>query len=430
VTNGADARRGAAQKQARRLIELQTDPAVRNRPVELLRRRRRDHPELPQFSLRTLGGKQVPTADGELLVLASSLNAQGAAAIRAAGYRSQPVSELESKVLRVRQVGAGLVDVETLLGRLAALGAKASVNMITPSQVIMKSESTPEKAQGTPPPAPAPSPGPVRVALFDTGVTSAQRSDGWLAGLDHPDSHDPLDVLPTPNGFLDLAAGHGTFVAGVVAQVAPAADIRVHRVLDTDGVGTELMVATALVKAAQADLAQGGRLVVNLSLGTESGAAYPPVALRVALDLVQALAKARTAEVLVVAAAGNDGTTDECWPAAFQDVTAVAGLNLDRAPAPWSTHGPWVDCSALGSAVTSTYVEGREDPAYDLTSTDTFAADAWAWWTGTSFAAPQVAGAIARRAAEGGTSLAQARDALLATGQADPQYGRKLTILA
>ena len=268
------------------------------------------------------------------------------------------------------------------------------------------------------------------VVVLDTGLAVAGRGDGWLAGLEHAGNTDPLDRWPEPNGYLDLAAGHGTFVAGLVQRVDPLLDLSVVRVVDSDGLADEVEVACALLAAVEARLEQGGRLVVNLSLGSETLDDLPPVALEVALALVREVEAERRGEVLLVASAGNDGSDVRCWPAAFAEtddrVVAVAALTPDGSTAPWSTHGPWVTCSTEGEAVLSTYVTGTEDPAYDPRG-EAFGADAWAWWTGTSFAAPQVAGLVASRARTSGSSLAEAlADVLAGAVGHDPGYGALL----
>ena len=112
----------------------------------------------------------------------------------------------------------------------------------------------------------------VTVAVIDTGINNDSRTDGWLAGIPETAANiDPLDVFPVTvqngqivrgDGLLDLSAGHGTFVTGVVEQVAPAATIRVYRAVDTEGMGTSDDVANAMTQAAR-----DGADIINVSLG-------------------------------------------------------------------------------------------------------------------------------------------------------------------
>jgi hypothetical protein len=256
------------------------------------------------------------------------------------------------------------------------------------------------------------------VAVLDTGIDARPRSDGWLADLVTAENVDPVDAVPADRE-LDPGAGHGTFVAGVVQQVTPAADVRVYRVLDSVGLGSEVEVACAMVRAA-AD----GAAIINLSLGTHSIDDAPPVAFQVALELLAE----RYPDVLVIAAAGNDGDDRPCWPAAFSEVVAVGGLTGDLGESEWSNRGGWVTCSAIGEGIVSTYVEGRRLGGLGIEPAE-FGPDAWACWTGTSFAAPQIAAAVAARCAESGMTPRQALDALLAEGRPLPGFGQALCLL-
>jgi subtilisin family serine protease len=57
--------------------------------------------------------------------------------------------------------------------------------------------------------------------------------------------------VPGSNTDLDFSAGHGAFVTGIIQQVAPTADIRVYRAVQSDGIGSELDIAGALLQAAR-----------------------------------------------------------------------------------------------------------------------------------------------------------------------------------
>jgi hypothetical protein len=117
-----------------------------------------------------------------------------------------------------------------------------------------------------------------------------------------------------------------------------------------------------------------------------------------------------------------------CWPAAFRRVVSVGGLGPDMRPVPWSSHGYWATCSTIGQGLRSTYVQGRESPLLDP-DPRTFGPSAWGAWSGTSFAAPQITGALARLHEEYGYPLREALDRLLAAGQPVPGYGQALKIL-
>ncbi|MBD7918288.1 S8/S53 family peptidase [Cellulomonas sp. Sa3CUA2] len=343
-------------------------------------------------------------------------------------------TDLEDRVVRLRADGE---DSQARLTRfvddLRAQGHAVSFSYVTPLSPVMKG------CAGVPAPGLAtfadygpvdPSFGRgVRVAVIDTGIVEAPRRDGWLSGVARvPDGAatgsniDHLDADPA-DGYLDVSAGHGTFVAGIVAQVAPGAEITVHRVLTTSGTATDVDVACALIRAVREN-AQ----IVNLSLGTETHRDEAPLALAAAFDVVREIEMARGWETVVVAAGGNGGTTSPVWPAAFGRVVSVGGLTAGLRPSTWSSRGHWIDVSAVGEGIVSTYVAGAQSP--DLAADpQTFTADPWARWTGTSFAAPQVSGAIARAMTEHSLSATQAVQALLAAGKPVAGFGRALQIL-
>jgi hypothetical protein len=242
------------------------------------------------------------------------------------------------------------------------------------------------------------------VAVLDTGISAEVRTDGYLAMAVAGGDVDELDEFP-PFGLLDAGAGHGSFVTGIIQQVAPTAQITIHKVVDSDGITTDTALADGLRYAAE-----HGAKIINMSLGTETEDDSAPPALRAAVRELQ------DAGVLLVCAAGNNAEDDPVWPAAlsreFENVVAVAALDPDGEPAPWSSHGDWVTCSAIGEGVVSTYVIGTEDGVLiDDPDPDTYGPDSWACWTGTSFSTPQITGALVRLMAED-TGLRTPLDAL------------------
>jgi hypothetical protein len=174
------------------------------------------------------------------------------------------------------------------------------------------------------------------------------------------------------------------------------ARVRIVKVLDASGLCTESQLVTALLNLPPAE-------VVNLSLGGFTADDQPPAILSYALGRLLT-----GVDRVVVAAAGNEGTVDEpYWPAAFAgtdlpwagQVLAVAAHD-GSSVCDWSNTGDWVSLAAPGSDITSTYVTQGE-----FTS-------GVARWSGTSFAAPRVAAAIAEHHTSAGTvvgAVAQVR---------------------
>ncbi|MGH3914339.1 MAG: S8 family peptidase [Pseudonocardiaceae bacterium] len=366
-------------------------------------------------------------ARGELLIRAEALPEDRARSLTENyGLQVQPVEGLDNRLIRLLAPdlrGSQLVE---LANSLHKDDTDVSVNYVAPMGVVLKvGLGGPEHSVAKQRPTrPAPGRGePVRVAVIDTGIPRQERGDGWLTGLVRADNIDPLDVLPAPDGWLDLGAGHGTFVTGIIQQVAPDADISVYRALDSDGIGDKVLVASEMVRAVR-----DGAQILNLSFGLETLDDHPPVAFEVALEIINEITEETGREVLVVAAAGNFGRTRPSWPAAFHDVVAVAGLAQDLTPSDWSSRGPWVDCSTMAEGIWSTYVPGQESPLVDP-EPEEFVQDDWALWTGTSFAAPQVVGAVAKIIQEKDCTPRQALQKLLTGRPEIPGYGRALRIL-
>src|SRR6266511_2445827 len=351
------------------------------------------------------------------------------------GLTEEPIDcpELRDRVVRLRNPQLPAEQLDDAVQILRLRGVPASVNHVAPLGPIGK---------GIGGAIPAPGPGAfhgygfgeggtaVRIGVIDDGIDAAKRSDGWLVDVPRdPDpasgNVDPLDMMPgPPDGYLDFDAGHGTFVSGVIQQVVPAAEIRMYRALrEGDGVGTEVQVACAMIQAVQ-----DGCQILNLSLGAQNRNDLPSIPIAAALDVIEQMEAERGEKVVIVAAAGNFGDTTPCWPAAFRKVVSVAALNPDLRPAAWSTRGFWVTCSAVGPGVRPTSVEGRES-SHMTPSTDRFPADAWAAWSGTSFAAPQVAGAVARLTQELAIPPRKALARLLSAGRPVPDFGQALRIL-
>ena len=107
-------------------------------------------------------------------------------------------------------------------------------------------------------------------------------------------------------------------------------------------------------------------------------------------SLNDAVQDAWNAGLVIVAGAGNDGTTDPFYPAAFDNVISVAAFDEDHRRPSFSNYGSWVDISAPGNVIMSTY-----PMAACGSSTTPGDTGCYTWNTGTSMATPHVAGAAA-----------------------------------
>ena len=286
-------------------------------------------------------------------------------------------------------------------------GAVAPNHLVTGLQRRMGwPDGDPEPAPAALPPLPSPLPeggAGITVAIVDTGWPSRmpRNLDWFRTGADHEAAPGEVDESGRPlrhidhldddrDGYLDVEAGHGLFVAGLVRRMAPQAKLVFLKALNSDGVGTELGVARA-IRAATARKVD----LINLSLGFYTVLDATPAGVEAAV------ADAVDAGITVVAAAGNDAVSSPAYPAFFPGVTGVGALATDGASiADFSNYGPWVNVFAPGERVQSAFVRGREDAS----TTDDHNADRFrsntATWSGTSFACGYVSGYLARVLAE------------------------------
>jgi len=159
-------------------------------------------------------------------------------------------------------------------------------------------------------------------------------------------------------------AGHGTFIAGLIALIAPDAKIMPVRAFSPDGVSDAFTIAQAIKYSVD-----HGARVINLSFGSTEDS---PV-------MHDAVFYAQQRGVLLVAAVGNENKSNDLapqFPANWNtEVMGVAAIDSSNRKAGFSNYGPQVSVSASGVNLISLYPELNNSPDYAL-------------WSGTSFAAP------------------------------------------
>ena len=207
------------------------------------------------------------------------------------------------------------------------------------------------------------------VAVVDSGISP-----------NHPDLVDQL--VPGYNFVNDNTdtsdqCGHGTHVAGIVAAAGRN---------DIGGVGVAFGAKIMPVKVMTADCSGTySRLMQGIAFAVEQGADVIVITSGGGFDhngLHAAVQAARQRGVLVVVAAGNRGTDQPFYPGSYDEAYTVAGTTTGDYVFDKSTFGPQIDISAPATRIHSTYVSDTGEPTY-------------AYMTGTSMAAPHVAGLAA-----------------------------------
>ncbi|MGE7215646.1 S8 family serine peptidase [Priestia koreensis] len=204
----------------------------------------------------------------------------------------------------------------------------------------------------------------VQVAVLDTGVGPHEEVN-VVKGV---------SMVSYTTSFRD-DHGHGTHVAGIIAAknntrgtvgVAPNAEIYAVKVLDSNGNGYLSDIIKGILWAINEQVD-----IINMSFGTST----PSPALEQAINI------ATQNGIQVVVAAGNSGSSKTpglLYPAKYDPVIAVGSVDKDMNRSSFSSYGPELDLVAPGSSIQSTYLF-----------------NSYARLSGTSMAAPHVAGDLA-----------------------------------
>lgn len=263
--------------------------------------------------------------------------------------------------------------------------------------------------------APAEKAGRILIGIVDTGILE-DLPHPWLAGVGG-DVERIGPVLPSGLAHIEQFQGHGTFAAGVARCTAPDADVYVADHFAESGAERENVIINKIIRLVR-DLRPQ---VVNLSAGTYTRNRWSSLGFSLFPHLFP--------DVLLVAAAGNDGTSRPFYPAAFPWALAVGALGPDQNHRAWfSNHGPWVDVYTLGEGLVNAYATGtytyREPPRRP--ARQDFAG--MARWDGTSFSAPLVAGIAAAHLAAHGGGPEDARRAVLDAARQERGLGAVLRL--
>lgn len=206
----------------------------------------------------------------------------------------------------------------------------------------------------------------IEVGIVDTGIDSS-----------HPDLAGKIDKAADCTVSTNCVSvsssvddnGHGSHVAGIaaantnnslgVAGVGYNTHLISAKVLDKTGSGYYSWVADGIVWAAD-----NGAKVINLSLGGSSSSSV----------LQDAVNYAWNKGAVVVAAAGNSGSSAPSYPGYYSNVVSVAATDSNDQKASFSNYGSWVTVAAPGVNILSSYKGG------------------YSYLSGTSMATPFVTG--------------------------------------
>jgi subtilisin family serine protease len=205
----------------------------------------------------------------------------------------------------------------------------------------------------------------VRVAIIDSGVDASHPKVGNVAGAVafEPDPDDPAQVRITEGPHDDLF-GHGTACAGIIRAVAPAAELYSVRVLGRTLRGKGHVFAAGLEWAIDA-----GFDVINLSLSTRNRDHFA--------RLHELVDRAYFRNLMLVSAINN--VPAPSYPSEYSSVFSVAAHGgTDPFEITYNSTPP-VEFGAPGIELEVAWLDGKTIRS-----------------TGNSYAAPHIAGLIAR----------------------------------
>ena len=213
----------------------------------------------------------------------------------------------------------------------------------------------------------------IKIAVLDSGIDLTHPRLAGLALADDlavVEQDSRLTVVP---GHGRDVYGHGTAIAGILRQLAPEAEIGSFRVL-----GEQLRSRTLIIREGARQALERGYHILNCSFGCSREDHV--------LFYKDWIDDAYLRNRHVVAACNNEDFTRREWPGHFPTVLTVNFIRSDRSEALYCRTGGLVEFAARGEDLEVAWLGGGQKQV-----------------TGSSFAAPHVAGLLARLLTESPT---------------------------
>lgn len=201
----------------------------------------------------------------------------------------------------------------------------------------------------------------VKVAVIDTGI------DYNHVEFSNKNIINTINMQARTKNVDDMN-GHGTCVASLIAGknvgVAPDVELYIAQVLDKDGKGRAVDIMNGINYAIENNVD-----ILCMSLGTITE--LPSM-------IKERIIQAHRKGIIMVCASGNEGKKNIEYPACYDEVIAVGGIDREFQPVSFSNYGKQLDILAPSVEILGAYKDNK-----------------YVRMTGTSFASPLVAGTLA-----------------------------------
>ena len=185
----------------------------------------------------------------------------------------------------------------------------------------------------------------IKVAIMDSGVDYSQDVN-VVERVNLVD--DEKNIAP----YYEDITSHGTSVAGIVADIAPKANLYSVRVLDANNTATLDRVIEGIYWCIDNHMD-----IINMSFGTDT----------YSVALEQAICDAEKAGILLLASAGNGENNSKVeYPAAFEQVIAVGSVDKNAELTKESATGTEIELVAPGSQILTDGAFGGTLPSLTL----------------------------------------------------------------
>lgn len=223
----------------------------------------------------------------------------------------------------------------------------------------------------------------VVVAIIDTGldydVFKSKYGESKLAAMVTCDANDKCSLNDDNSSISDID-GHGTHIAGTIAEATPSS-VKILPIKTSSSItGTAAGIYYSV--GLKNDINEPKNIgVINISRGSYNNNSYMA-------SLYTAIETANKSGITVVVTAGNNNNASNYYPGSFDNVISVSAVDSHLLKTQFSNYSDYIGFAAPGYKITSLDIL-LEDGTYNMNE------NGICNMSGTSMAAPHVSAAVA-----------------------------------